>query len=834
MTRSGSVFVLLLLLLLGPFSGPARPQSSEERHALILRLAGGDDPSGAVAELLRLRAERPELFAANNYDYLLGRTAERAGDPATAAAAYQEVVGRGSVLRQYALWRLSQIMRATGNLFMERLYLQELGLAPGDLLLRPAAGRRLARSHFESGNHAASIALLGGRRFSVAGPDPPSEDLLEKLPLTGEETPREDLVLLGRAYQRTGKTDRAREVFEGLIENTPDPDRPDDFALAGAKGLDNMSARPKEDPDLTVPQLSAEEHLRRAGIYQFNRNFARARLHYEAVVSNHPDHRRVPEALYQIGRGHVQERSEEKAIESFEKLLRRYPEHALAPSALYQSAGSHANLGRTNEAVARYVRYIEENPDASSLERAYLNIVDAYRDAKNRNAALQWADRARERFRDEQGEALALFARVKTHLSGEDWPRALNDLGALRLLDRYGGNTAGATSREEVDYLRGYALERLGRHEQAAEVYLSIPDGLRNYYGMRATERLEAMGADERTAALLERKRSKHAAATDGTLTGETAPAIKDHALRALRLTRDPVGRRALTERLARTFELLDDYRSIPGDAAADFGRKRMLAAPARDATHRTIADELLFLGLYDEAAPELETALREETGKGPGSLSDFPPATALALAEYYRRGDIAHRAVGYVEARWKNVPADYPFELMPRRQLELLYPRPYRRSLERYGREKQVDPLFVLSIMRQESRFRADVKSVAAARGLMQFISTTAEQMAAEMKIEDFEQDDLYHPPTAIRFGSHYIAKMFRDFPGQPPAVAAGYNGGEDRMARWLARAGSDDPDRYVPEIVFAQTKDYVHRVMANHRVYRRLYGGGPDGAGP
>jgi hypothetical protein len=31
--------------------------------------------------------------------------------------------------------------------------------------------------------------------------------------------------------------------------------------------------------------------------------------------------------------------------------------------------------------------------------------------------------------------------------------------------------------------------------------------------------------------------------------------------------------------------------------------------------------------------------------------------------------------------------------------------------------------------------------------------------------------------------------------------------------------------PDKYVPEIVFSQSKDYVYKVMANYRVYQMLY---------
>jgi soluble lytic murein transglycosylase len=156
---------------------------------------------------------------------------------------------------------------------------------------------------------------------------------------------------------------------------------------------------------------------------------------------------------------------------------------------------------------------------------------------------------------------------------------------------------------------------------------------------------------------------------------------------------------------------------------------------------------------------------------------------------------------------------------------VELLYPVPYREAFLQYATPRRVDPRFVLSIARQESRFRADAKSVAAARGMMQFISKTSDEIAAQLQLKDFKQDDLYDPRVAILFGAQYIGNLYQMFPNLTQAVAASYNGGEDNMARWLKRAKSNDPDRYVPEITFSQSKDYVWRVLANQSVYQTFY---------
>jgi peptidoglycan lytic transglycosylase len=65
----------------------------------------------------------------------------------------------------------------------------------------------------------------------------------------------------------------------------------------------------------------------------------------------------------------------------------------------------------------------------------------------------------------------------------------------------------------------------------------------------------------------------------------------------------------------------------------------------------------------------------------------------------------------------------------------------------------------------------------------------------------------------------------LFQQFPNQQQAVAGSYNGGADNLARWIGRARANDADRYVAEIGFSQTKDYVYKVLTNFWNYQHLY---------
>ena len=169
-------------------------------------------------------------------------------------------------------------------------------------------------------------------------------------------------------------------------------------------------------------------------------------------------------------------------------------------------------------------------------------------------------------------------------------------------------------------------------------------------------------------------------------------------------------------------------------------------------------------------------------------------------------------------EAREARVLADV-------RRAAASYPAPHREALLRATKGRGVDPRFMLAVTRQESGFRADAKSPAGARGLMQLVPDVAAKYAPAAKLTNLREDDLYRPEVNITLAGVYLEELFKMFPGLPEAVAASYNGGEDSVVRWVRRAVHDDPGVFTAEVGFVETKDYVHKVMANYRAYCLLY---------
>ncbi len=375
-------------------------------------------------------------------------------------------------------------------------------------------------------------------------------------------------------------------------------------------------------------------------------------------------------------------------------------------------------------------------------------------------------------------------------LPRQEWHEALASFDRLTTLSDLGGNSIpGGTTEAEVAFLRGITLEKLGRYADAIEVYLSIPDGRDEYYGWQATKRLRSLMASDPAASV---GAEKVGVLTAG-LKAKDAETRRQTAQALLRVTTSSEAREKAIATLKAAVKALPKYPTPPT-------LKPRPGSPA--------ANVFVRLGAYDDAVIELASATGDANN-----------------AELFIRGDRGDKAIAMIEPLWKKLPADFSIDLMPRDQLRLLYPVVYRDELRTSSEKDDIDPRLLLAIMRQESRFRPGARSGAGARGLMQFISTTATDVARQLDIPAFEQYDLYDPATAVMFGSRHAADLFKAFPSQSEAVVAAYNAGDDNLKRWLERAHSDQPDRYVPEIMFTQTKDYVYRVMANLRMYQLLY---------
>ncbi len=156
-------------------------------------------------------------------------------------------------------------------------------------------------------------------------------------------------------------------------------------------------------------------------------------------------------------------------------------------------------------------------------------------------------------------------------------------------------------------------------------------------------------------------------------------------------------------------------------------------------------------------------------------------------------------------------------------------FPTPFRDAVLAHSRAIGLDPAYVYGLIRQESRFIMDARSGVGASGLMQVMPATARWTARKIGLEGFAPDQINDRDTNITIGTAYLKLALDDFDGSMPLAAAAYNAGPGRPRNW--RNGPVlDAAIWAENVPFAETRDYVKKVLANTVNYAALLTGQPQ----
>ncbi|GBD99419.1 soluble lytic murein transglycosylase precursor [bacterium BMS3Abin07] len=151
-----------------------------------------------------------------------------------------------------------------------------------------------------------------------------------------------------------------------------------------------------------------------------------------------------------------------------------------------------------------------------------------------------------------------------------------------------------------------------------------------------------------------------------------------------------------------------------------------------------------------------------------------------------------------------------------------LLYPAAYWDIVEEASRKFRIDPVYILSIAREESRFDPEAHSIAGAVGLMQLMPETADRMCRKIKCNIPEEDSYLNIRTNIILGSYYLKTLLDQFKSVTLATAA-YNAGENTVKKWLAQFNTREADEFIEDIPYSETRQYVKRVLTTFFQYSR-----------
>jgi len=107
-----------------------------------------------------------------------------------------------------------------------------------------------------------------------------------------------------------------------------------------------------------------------------------------------------------------------------------------------------------------------------------------------------------------------------------------------------------------------------------------------------------------------------------------------------------------------------------------------------------------------------------------------------------------------------------------------------------------------------------------------MQVLPSVGEAYARRNGVGRFDPVLLYQPDVNLDFGIEHLAEALDRF-SFPELALAAYNAGADRVTQWLSQRGADqDPLVFTERIPFAETRDYVRKVLRNHAFYQALHG--------
>ena len=212
------------------------------------------------------------------------------------------------------------------------------------------------------------------------------------------------------------------------------------------------------------------------------------------------------------------------------------------------------------------------------------------------------------------------------------------------------------------------------------------------------------------------------------------------------------------------------------GAAIAPTLQRQPLTSTAIPTAGRIAA--LLSVGLNREAMSELQYAQRV--------WGDSPQLQATIA--------LTHKRLGNVRAGINAMKRAYPQylaaggETLPSEILKVIFPVDYWPLLQKYSKERNLDPYLVAALVAQESNFDPVVVSHANAYGLMQILPSTGRSYARKLGVRPFSTKRLKEAEVNVSLGTQIFSDDIRKFGGVHFALAA-YNAGGSRVVAWQPR---------------------------------------------
>ena len=163
-----------------------------------------------------------------------------------------------------------------------------------------------------------------------------------------------------------------------------------------------------------------------------------------------------------------------------------------------------------------------------------------------------------------------------------------------------------------------------------------------------------------------------------------------------------------------------------------------------------------------------------------------------------------------------------FAFAFAPSLLFKSMYPLRYEDEIAASAATHGVDPYLVAAVIRSESSWDPEASSHQGARGLMQLMPETAQDMVAKGLVDGkrYSYENLEDPTVNIEYGCAYLSYLMTYFNGATDRAIAAYNAGMGNVDGWAKQ------DKLLHNaITFPETQAYLVRVNMAKARYQELY---------
>ena len=150
------------------------------------------------------------------------------------------------------------------------------------------------------------------------------------------------------------------------------------------------------------------------------------------------------------------------------------------------------------------------------------------------------------------------------------------------------------------------------------------------------------------------------------------------------------------------------------------------------------------------------------------------------------------------------------------------IYKKEYSEYVTKYAEQYGVEENLIYALIKAESNFNPDAVSHQNAKGLMQLMQSTAEDLAKKSKI-NLNNENILEPEVNIQLGTQYIASLLNKYDCVEVALAA-YNAGSGNVDKWISAGKIKADGSDIENIPYKETNTYVRKIMRDYEIYKQL----------